>query len=38
MKPEDRANVRARGLILFWLLGYPIGLFALVAWLNLKLL
>jgi hypothetical protein len=37
MKPEDGANFRARGLILFWLLGYPIALCALVALFNLKL-
>jgi hypothetical protein len=37
MKLEDRANARAKGLILFWLLGYPIAVFALVALFNLKL-
>lgn len=31
---RDRANTRSRGLILFWLLGYPIGVLALVALFN----
>jgi len=34
--PGDRANTRARGLILLWLLGYPIAVFTLVTLFHLQ--
>jgi hypothetical protein len=38
MKTGDGSNKKQKGLVLFWLLGYPIGLAMFVAFSNLKLL